>query len=790
MKTNRAAPLPFRPKWPGMIAPAAAVVAVVLAVSWLGLPRAADRPGAARGTAAAGHGEVPMAPGPPPAAGPRTGHAAVTGIPESAAAASPQRPAGAARGEARRARLKDRQAARGRPHVVAAVQQAKRERALKHPLLVRRLEPVLLEAAEHLASQGPRAALARLGRPGVRVRDDEVTVVIECEPAAAPRAVAAAVAARDATVVRTGTAHVKACVPIAALADIACNVPGVAFVRTPIPKKLTSTVATEGLGATLAAPWLAAGNTGQGVKVAVFDWGFDGLAALKAGGELPASAVEVDFTGYGMADGGDHGCAHAEVLHDMAPGCQLHLLNAADASDDEAAKDYCKANGIHIVSYPSGYDNVNFYDGVAYSSVSPHPVAIVNDAAASGILWLAAAGNSQLKHAMIPWQDADADDFLEWDYEDGYYIWFNSLYEGEGATVPPGTMISGALTWNEWPVSDQDFDLYLLYWNGSSWQVADAGLGYQTGTQPPREDIHHTVDTAGTLVEDYAFVVVNEGATRSPTFILRTEPYLPFYYGYGNFLTPVPGSIGCPADAAACLAVGAIDAANHPNGPLEYYSALGPNNGAHTGHPAVAKPDICGPDWVSTATYGPQGFYGTSAATPHVAGLAALVKGANPGFTPVQVRDYLEGHAVDLGPPGKDNTYGAGAAVLPAPVTPIEAWRQAHFGSPANSGDGADDNDFDGDGIENLLEFAFGLDPMRNSAGGLPAPGRVGADFVVSFAQPEGVGGITYGAEWSTTLLPGSWTAITDTGSGGQHTFSVPAAGNPRLFIRHRVTNP
>jgi|GEM_PF-2271859 len=123
-------------------------------------------------------------------------------------------------------------------------------------------------------------------------------------------------------------------------------------------------------------------------------------------------------------------------------------------------------------------------------------------------------------------------------------------------------------------------------------------------------------------------------------------------------------------------------------------------------------------------------------------------------------------------------------------ITALQAWRQTHFGSIDNSGDGADLNDFDHDGIPNLIEFAFGLNPKQNSAGQLPNPQKVGNNFVVSFAQPAGVSGITYGAEWSETLLSGSWTEVSDTGIPPQHTFSVPTDNKPKLFIRLKVMNP
>jgi subtilisin-like proprotein convertase family protein len=120
-------------------------------------------------------------------------------------------------------------------------------------------------------------------------------------------------------------------------------------------------------------------------------------------------------------------------------------------------------------------------------------------------------------------------------------------------------------------------------------------------------------------------------------------------------------------------------------------------------------------------------------------------------------------------------------------LPPLEAWRVGHFGSTANSGDGADLNDFDHDGLVNLVEYGFGLDPKSNSAGQVPRPQRTGGEYVVEF---DGLAGVSYGADWSATLEPGSWQPMTRTGSGNHYRFAVSTTGRPVVFVRLRVGNP
>ncbi len=72
-------------------------------------------------------------------------------------------------------------------------------------------------------------------------------------------------------------------------------------------------------------------------------------------------------------------------------------------------------------------------------------------------------------------------------------------------------------------------------------------------------------------------------------------------------------------------------------------------------------------------------FQGTSMATPHVAGVAALVRAANKNLTPAQVRDLLKNTATPLGP-NEANQYGRGLVNAEAAVNQalVPAFRLAN----------------------------------------------------------------------------------------------------------------
>jgi hypothetical protein len=145
---------------------------------------------------------------------------------------------------------------------------------------------------------------------------------------------------------------------------------------------------------------------------------------------------------------------------------------------------------------------------------------------------------------------------------------------------------------------------------------------------------------------------------------------------------PAAGSVGSPAGYPEAVAVGAIDSNDavpsfSGRGPVVWQNAdgLGPDAGTVIGKPDLAAPGV---GITSSSGSGYLSYSGTSMAAPHVAGVAALLRQANPALSAQSVADILRMSADDIGAPGVDPNSGFGrldalraveSAVGPAPDT-------------------------------------------------------------------------------------------------------------------------
>jgi serine protease inhibitor ecotin len=437
---------------------------------------------------------------------------------------------------------------------------------------------------------------------------------------------------------------VQGFVPVGALESLA-DMPDIRYVDEPTVGH-PAAVTDEGVAETNALGWQEAGFTGAGVRVGIIDLGFIGYAGAQLAGDLPAVVTTADFGCGGVATFTNHGTAVAEIVHKMAPDAQLFLICVDTSVDLGNAKDYAIAQGITVVNHSVVWFNTSRGDG---SGGAGTPDAIVADARANGILWVNAAGNQ----AQVHWSGTFFDPNV-----DGYHDFaannpFNQIGIGTGGVA------CVFLKWDNWPVSAQDYDVGLVRMADS--EIVAGSVNVQNGSQAPTEEFCY--QNPGSA-QSFGVVINKFFATATPRFDLFILP------GGTLQFAVLAGSVPEPASSPNTMAVGAIC---WQNDGVESFSGRGPTIDGRI------KPDISGQDRTSSAVYGSAGanctggFDGTSAAAPHVAGAAALVAEANPGFSPAEIQAFLESHALDLGSVGKDNTFGSGrlwlGTAIPDPAT-------------------------------------------------------------------------------------------------------------------------
>jgi subtilisin family serine protease len=486
------------------------------------------------------------------------------------------------------------------------------------------LDSRLFQLAQTPPEQRAQAAAAR--RVPL-VGGDRVLVTIygRAGDAAGPRSAAQAAGGQ----IRSQYRHlVEAEVPVNALTGLARN-PSVTRVERPLPA--TTTVGGEALNLMNEPAWKLAGQTGDGVKVAIVDLGFQGYPAL-LGTELPAT---VDTSCNQLAqiqNGEEHGTAVAEIVHEVAPSAQLFLVGISGLTTLGNAVDCLTGKGVHVVNHSVGW----LYDGPGDGSVAIVN-SIVDTAIAGGILWVNSAGNSARNHWSGPWVDTNGNDVLE----------FAGVDETNGVTVNKATTITAAIRWSDpWGTSRNDYDLFLL--DNTQNVVASSEWAQNGSNSWPTEWLEYDTPGAGT----YYLQIRRYAASGSSSFDLIT-------FGQSLEHQVIANSLLHPADSAnsGMVTVGAINRSAPTV--IESFSSQGPTTDNRI------KPDLSGYDNTTSAVYG--AWFGTSAASPHVAGAAAVLKGLNAGWTPSTLRAELQSRAIDLGATGPDNLFGTGRLFLGVP---------------------------------------------------------------------------------------------------------------------------
>jgi len=518
-----------------------------------------------------------------------------------------------------------------------------------------KLESVLGRLAEEY-SQSRTAAQRLAVQRSIPLEDDQVRVIlVPPSEEDASTIDQLALVSYGVTIEAISRHLIRARIPISLLEEIADKAEGISYIRLPYkpssdmsseefikasnslrgsqvyPQQVSLGVISEGVELTGASTYHDSGYKGQNTKVAVIDIGFDNLAISQNAGELPQDLISKDFTGTGLETGTNHGTGVAEIVYDMAPEAQFYLIKMGDEVDLENAKDYCIDEDVDIINHSWIWPNTNFTDGTGLIC------DIANDARSNGILWVNAAGNSAKSHYQGLFADTDGDGWHEFSSGDDT----NDIEHNGGS-------YEIYLTWDCWPTTDQDYDLYLY---DSALSLVAFSTTRQIGSQEPTERIILSDLPAGT----YHIMIKEHSATENRELKLVA--------GTLEYQTP-QYSVGSPADATGTMAVGYINIGNWETGPQGSYSSQGPTNDGRV------KPDIMGPSGVHSFTWGIGNF--TSAAAPHVSGAASLVLSRFSDYSLDQLRSTLESWAVDMGPSDPDNVYGFGRLRLLSP--PLLSW--------------------------------------------------------------------------------------------------------------------
>ncbi len=430
------------------------------------------------------------------------------------------------------------------------------------------------------------------------------------------------------------------------------------------------------------------GVTGAGVRVGVISDGVYGLAAAQATGDLPPS-VNIQTCNailhgnppgsFGFGDpraAGAEGTAMLEIVHDIAPDAELWFGYFGDGKkeggtdlDFNAAVDCLAANTDVVV------DDIAFYDSGPYnggSVTSSNTSTDLNDQANPIRVYSTSVGNGAMEHYRAQFANYGG-------LHPGWHKFQSTADTTDAANIGSspfdrlwlvqGGSVEVFLQWDDpWGASSNDYDLY-LYKEGTDGQHGSSPVASsqnpQDGNDDPRENLAYTNWGAADYFD--IAVVKRFGESRMLNMFVLPAQQLQGTNPYHNFNTAA-SSIANEGDAGGgVISVGAINAADPGNDAIEAFSSRGPTNDGRT------KPDITGIDGVRVSGSGGSmtTFFGTSAAAPHVAGVAALLlqcrpdlkageSGDSPSVDRTTLRNLILNNAVDLGTSGMDNTFGAG----------------------------------------------------------------------------------------------------------------------------------
>ncbi len=475
------------------------------------------------------------------------------------------------------------------------------------------------------------------------------------------------------------------------------------------------------------------GVTGAGVKVGVLSDGVNSLANSKASGDLSATATFLT----GQAGSGNEGTAMMEIVQDLAPGADIVFATALGGPATMAA---------NIIALQTAGCTV-IVDDITYFSESPFQDGIIAQAVTTvsdlDVVFFSSAANSGNKNdgTSGTWEG----DFLSAGVATGVLAGRGTLHDfGGGVTQNICTRAGGRVTlhWSD-PLgaSANDYDIFVL--NSTGTAIVASATGSQTGTQDPYELINRR------LAVGERVVIVGKSGSSGRFLHLDT--------GRGRMTMNTEGNTrGHNASGAAnafCVAAtpvsGAFPGVYNSGDVVENFSSDGPRrifytpdgtpitpgNVSSTGGLVLNKPDITAADGGSTTVTDFNPFFGTSAAAPHAAAIAALMRSANPSVTGAQIRTALYASAIDIEAPGFDRDSGAGIIMAEAALVATPGY--SIWASVNAPGGGTPEDDFDEDGVTNGVEYLLGGTRETNDIEKLPTVSAPGDDLKFVFERNQ-----------------------------------------------------
>ncbi|MGA2046885.1 MAG: S8 family serine peptidase [Terracidiphilus sp.] len=490
------------------------------------------------------------------------------------------------------------------------------------------------------------------------------------------------------------------------------------------------------------------GVNGAGLKIGVLSDGVTSAALSQATGDLPptcgvpASSPCLTVLS-GQAGSGDEGTAMLEIVHDMAPGANLYFATASNSITTFAANiEALQAAGCSIIIDDTFFFVESpFQDGQASTVISTSQGGIVtqavNTVASEGVFYFVSAGNQGNEN--VGTSGTYEGDFVPQAAASplpaGNVHNFGSGAGYDTITSPGDQVLT--LFWSD-PLggSGNDYDLYLL--NSTGTAILAASTNIQNGTQDPLEEIG-----SSDIVNNNQIVVFqNTGA-------LNRFFHLELYRG--ELKVNTSGETHGHSAASGAYTVAATPAAAAfgaptPNGPypgpfvstdqIEWFSsdglrriffnadssAITPGNFSSTGGTVLNKPDITAADGVSVTGVGgfDNPFYGTSAAAPAAASIAALVLSADPAITQADMKTALESTAIDIMAPGFDRDSGNGIVMATSAIASLGVTGEAN---PELGTITASENPGNGNGIIEAGEGALLQIQLTNASGVQAATG-------------------------------------------------------------------